>query len=62
MVSSVYREYDKLIVRVRRYMGIFHLIELVLDIVQVLLDVQDRQKFGSLLFVYLSIYFLLGLI
>ena len=34
-VSSVYRVYHKLIVRVRHYMGIFRLIEYVLGIVQV---------------------------
>ena len=33
-----------LIVRVRRYMGTFHLILYVLDIFQVLLDVQNLKK------------------
>ena len=50
MVSSVYRVYHKLVVRLRHYMGIFRLIEHVLGIVQVLLDVQNRQRLENLLF------------
>ena len=50
MVSSVYRVFHKLIFRVRRCMGIFRLILYVLDIVQVVLDVQNRQGLENLLF------------
>ena len=48
VVSSVYRVCHKLIFRVRRCMGIYHLILYVLDIFQVLLDVQNLQKLGNL--------------
>ena len=44
VVSSVYRACHRLIVRVRRYMGTYHLILYVLDIFQVLLDVQNLKK------------------
>ena len=62
MVSSVYRVYHKSIVRVRHYMGVFRLIEYVLDIVQVLLDVQNRQRLENLLFFCLRFDFLLDLV
>ena len=42
---QVFREYQKLVVRVRRCMDIFRLIQYVLDINQVLLDVLSRQNF-----------------
>ena len=58
VVSSVYRVYHKLIFRVRRCMGIFHLILYVLDIFQVLLDVQNLKKLGNILIFYLCFYFL----
>ena len=44
VVSSVYRVCHKLIFRVRRCMGIFHLVLYVLDIFQVLLDVHNLKK------------------
>ena len=62
MVSNVYRVYHKLKVLVPHYMGIFCLVLYVIDIVQVLLDVQSRQRLGNLLIFCLSVYFLLGLI
>ena len=58
VVSNVYRVCHKLIFRVHRYMGIFHLVLYVLDIVQVLLDVQNRQRLGNFLFFCLCFYFL----
>ena len=57
MVSSVYRVCHKLIFRVGHCMGIFRLILYVLDIVQVLLDVQNRQRLENLLFFCLCFYF-----
>ena len=55
VVSSAYRVCHKLIFRVRRCMGIFHLVLYVLDIFQVLLDVQNRQdlKYTSFMSVFL---------
>ena len=58
VVASVYRACHRLIVRVRRYMGTFHLILYVLDIFQVLLDVQNLKKLGNILTFYLCFYFL----
>ena len=64
VVSSVYRVCHKLIFRVRRRcMGIFCLILYVLDIVQVLLDVQNRQNwkiyyFSVCVFISCDVYFL----
>ena len=48
VVSSVYRVCHKLIFRVRRCMGIFHLVLYVLEIFQVQLDVQNLQKLGNI--------------
>ena len=62
VVSNVFRVYHKLKVRVPHYMCNFCLVLYVIDIVQVLLDVQSRQRLGNLLIFCLSVYFLLGLI
>ena len=58
MVSSVYHVRHKFIFRVRRCMGIFHLVLYVLDIFQVLLDVQSRQRLENLEF-FLSVFLFL---
>ena len=57
VVSSVYRVCHKLIFRVRRCMGIFHLVLYVFDIFQVLLDVQNLQKLGNIL-LFLYVFFI----
>ena len=56
VVSSVYRVCHKLIFRVRRCMGIFHLVLYVLDIFQVLLDVHILKKLGNILTFYLCFF------
>ena len=58
VVSSSYRVCHKLIFRVRRCMGIFHLVLYVLDIFQVLLDVQNRQRPENMLVFCRCFYFL----
>ena len=57
MVSSAYRICHKLIFRVRRCMGIFHLVLYVLDIFQVVLDVQNRQRLENILVFCRCFYF-----
>ena len=59
VVSSVYRACHRLIVHVRRCMGIFHLILYVLDIFQVLLVVQNLKKLGNKLNFYLCFFFVM---
>ena len=49
VVSNVHRVCHMLIVPVRHYMGIFRLIEYVLDIFQVVPGVQNRQRLENLL-------------
>ena len=58
VVSSAYRVWHKLIFRVRRCMGIFHLVLYVLDIFQVLFDVQNRQRLENILVFCRCFYFL----
>ena len=44
VVSNVYRVSHRLIVRVRRYTGIFRLVLYVLGVFQVVIDVQSLKK------------------
>ena len=47
VVSNVYRVGHRLIVRVRRYTGIFRLVLYVLGVFQVVIDVQSLKKLES---------------
>ena len=62
VVSSAYRVCHKFFFRVRHCMGIFHLVLYVLDIFQVLLDVQNRQRLETILIFCRCFYFLWYLI
>ena len=44
VVSNVYRVGHRLIIRVRRYTGIFRLVLYVLGVFQVVIDVQSLKK------------------
>ena len=57
VVSNVYRVCHRLIVRVRRYMGICHLVLYVLGVFQVVIDVQSLKKLESILTFFRSFYF-----
>ena len=57
VVSNVYHVGHRLIVRVRRYTGIFRLVLYVLGVFQVVIDVQSLKKLENLLTFFGSFYF-----